>query len=77
MKLTGDLQLAYVYFRVYDDEIKDDALKGLESCKGFLRKQFVNALDVRKIPNLKFYYDSSIEEGSRIENLLASIKHEK
>jgi ribosome-binding factor A len=70
VKLTGDLQLASVYFRVYDASKRGEAEKGLESCKGFLRNQLATALDVRRVPELRFFFDESIEYGARIEQLL-------
>jgi ribosome-binding factor A len=70
VKLTGDLQLASVYFRVYESERKDEVLKGLESCKGFLRKHLASGLDIRRVPELRFFYDESVEYGSRIEFLI-------
>lgn len=74
VKLTGDLQLATVYFRVMSDEVKvKDVARGLESATTFLRRQLAEALDIRRVPNLRFFYDESIERGSRIEDLLSKI----
>ncbi len=74
VKLTADLQLASVYFRLYGDNT-DERLagvqKGLESATSFLRRRIADAVDLRRVPNLRFFYDESIERGSRIEELLA------
>ncbi|MEZ4743547.1 MAG: 30S ribosome-binding factor RbfA [Bdellovibrionota bacterium] len=74
VKLTGDLQLASIYFRVFDANVKSAAMDGLESCKGFLKKSLAKELDIRRVPELRFFYDESIETGSRIEELLSSIR---
>lgn len=75
IKLSPDLQIASVYFRVYNDVHRlEDVLKGLQSCTGVFRKVLSDALEMRRIPELKFFYDESIEEGARIESLLSKIK---
>ncbi len=73
VKLTPDLQLAYVYFRPMVGSDKDRCQRGLESAAGFLRSRLAESLDVRRVPSLKFFYDESIEHGSRIEDLLTKV----
>lgn len=76
VKLTGDLQLGSVYFRLMqgDDAKSQAAAKaGLESATGYLRRRLAEALDIRRVPNLRFFYDESIERGSRIEGLLSQL----
>lgn len=77
VKLSGDLQIASVYYRVYSDDLIEKAQKGLESAAGYFRKQLADALEVRRVPELKFYYDKSIEYGSNIEKLLYKLREEK
>ncbi len=74
VKISGDLQLASVYFRLYDKKILEDAQKGLESCKGFLKRKLASVLDVRRVPELRFFFDESIEQGARIEELISQLK---
>lgn len=76
VKLTPDLQLATVYFRIYGEANPgkiERATKGLESAGGFFRKRLSEALDIRRTPNLRFFYDESIERGARIEKLLGDL----
>jgi ribosome-binding factor A len=75
VKLSGDLQIATVYFRTYNDTIPvEDIHKGLDSASGLMRRKLAGAIDVRRIPELKFFFDKSIERANRIESLLATIK---
>lgn len=74
VKLSPDLQVASVYYRVYEDDKIEPALAGLENCKGFLRKILADKVRLRRIPNLRFFYDESIEHGSKIEKILVKIK---
>lgn len=76
VKLSPDLQLATVYFRIYGESTKDTiarTIKGLESASGYFRKKLADALDIRRVPNLRFFYDESIERGARIEKLLGDL----
>ncbi len=76
VKLSADLQLATVYFRLYGDkpeQVAVAAAAGLKSATGFLRRLLADAFDIRRVPNLRFFYDESIERGSKIESLLAQI----
>lgn len=76
VKLSPDLQLATVYFRIYgetDKAVISRTIKGLESAAGYFRKKLADALDVRRVPSLRFFYDESIERGARIEKLLEDL----
>ena len=77
VKVTADLQNAKIYFRVYDDRFREDAERGMSSAGSFFRKKLSNELDVRRVPELTFYYDESIENAARIETLLQEISDEK
>lgn len=73
VKLSPDLQLASVYYRLYNDSEKDAAKAGLESAAGLLRNKLAKVLDVRRVPVLRFFYDESVERASKIEKLLHDI----
>ena len=77
VKLSADLQVATVYFRTYTDEASFKAQKGLESAAGFFRKQLGQSLDVRRVPELRFIYDKSLENAVKIETILNEIAEEK
>ena len=74
--LSLDLQIAKVYYRVYNLESKDKALEGLNHASGYLRRQ-LSSLDLRRIPELKFFYDDGVEKKENIERLLYEINNEK
>jgi ribosome-binding factor A len=73
VKLTADLQLASVYYRVIDQTPVAEVQKGLERAAGFLRSRLAENLDIRRVPALRFFFDESIENGERIEGLLRQI----
>ncbi len=74
VKVTEDLHLATVYFSVIGGEAeRKGAEAGLNSAKGFLRREIGKVLRMRYVPDLLFRYDESVEYGSRIESLLKQI----
>lgn len=78
--LTDDLRLAKVYVRLVDLEAPEVAqkalLKGLERAKGFLRREVAQRLNLRYAPDLRFYWDESIDRGRDMEALLREIKRD-
>jgi ribosome-binding factor A len=75
VKLSDDLHLATIYFTVVGDESeKKSTEQGLNSARGFLRKELGKNLRMRYIPDLLFRYDASIDYGQHIDSLLNEIK---
>jgi ribosome-binding factor A len=76
--LTDDLRLAKVYVRMLDLEATPAArsamLKALERSKGFLRRELAQRLSLRYAPDLRFYWDESIDRGRDMEALLREIE---
>ena len=78
VKLTDDLRLARVYYVLRGDEqAKADALKGLQSAKGFLRREIGQIMKLKYSPDFQFFYDGSFDYAERIETLLHQIKKDE
>ena len=73
VETAPDLKTAKVYVSVYDKSRAKEVLKGLKSAGGFLRRHLSSALQLRYTPELSFMEDHSIEHGSRIFDLLATL----
>lgn len=74
VEVTGDLQQATIFYSVLGDEkVRDDARIGLEKSKGFMRKEIGSRIRLRKTPELMFEIDTSVEYGSRIDELLRNL----
>lgn len=71
-KVSPDLQIATVHFRIFEctEKKRLEAAKGFESCSSFLRKKIASSLKLRRVPTLQFFYDQSIERGERVEKIL-------
>ena len=76
--LSSDLSYAKVYCTVLEDEKKDKILKDLNNAKGFIRSELIKRkIEMRKIPELTFIYDESIEYGNKIEKIIKEIHKEE
>ncbi|MDD2320282.1 MAG: ribosome-binding factor A [Geobacteraceae bacterium] len=74
VKLADDLHLATIYFSVIgDDSDKKSAEQGLNSARGFIRKEMAKSLRMRYVPDIIFRYDESVDYGRRIDTLLDEI----
>ena len=79
MELTDDLQSAKVYVRRElggDERAVKAALKALGAAAGLLRREVGQALGLRYAPELRFFYDASLDAVTRIEELLREVKRE-
>ncbi|HJV66846.1 MAG TPA: ribosome-binding factor A [Geomonas sp.] len=74
VKMTPDVRMATVYFTVHGgDEERKNSAAGLNSARGFIRKEIGQALKMRFTPEVQFKYDTSLEYGQHIESILKEI----
>ena len=74
-KVSPDLQVATIYYRVYGEEVDAKQVqKGMEAATSFMRKKIGSALELRRVPDLRFFFDESIDKASDIERLLMDLK---
>jgi ribosome-binding factor A len=69
--VTDDLRQAKIYFNLLTgSEGKDEALAGLKSAAGFIRRSVAKDLKLRLVPTIEFVYDDTEERARRIDELL-------
>ena len=51
-------------------------MKALNRAKGFIRSELGKRLSIRKVPDLIFKLDESLEKGERIESIISKINNE-
>lgn len=72
--LDQELQYARVYVNALGDESRQkEVMAGLESAKGFLRREVGKRVRLRKTPELDFRWDASLAEGDRIDRLISQL----
>lgn len=77
VQMTADLKIARIYFSVMD-EVGDwhKTLKGLNSAKGYIRKELGRSVVLKTTPQIEFIHDNTFEEMDRVRNLLERVKAE-
>ena len=77
VKVSPDLQAARVYYTTLgDDKAQRETAKALKRAAPFLRRQLGQRIRLRRVPELEFFYDESIAQGDRIEQILQDLKAE-
>lgn len=76
VKLSSDLQLASIYFRILDPAKQKETKKGLQSAQGVFRHRLAEELEIRRVPSLRFFFDNSVEKGENVDLLLEKIRRE-
>jgi ribosome-binding factor A len=77
VKLSRDLRLARIYFTTSGgSQKKEAAIKGFNSAYGFIKRTLAHQLGLKYMPEIKFFYDESLDYGAHIDQLLRSVKSE-
>ena len=73
VETTPDLRYTKVYVSVLQEEKAADAMKGLNSAAGFLRRQLASDVRLRCTPQIVWALDDSITYGARMLELINSL----
>ena len=78
VEATPDLRYAKVYASFLQEDRASDAMKGLKSASGYLRRELGRALQLRYTPELVWEQDDSIVYGAKMLKLINSleVKHD-
>ncbi len=77
VQCTGDLSIAKVYVSFLGKQERNDAgMKILNQSRGFIRSTIAKNVKMRKVPELQFFKDTSIEYGNRIEKKIREINEQ-
>lgn len=78
VKVSPDLQLARVFYTTLGDEKqRKETESALERVKPFLRRQLGSRIRLRRVPELRFEFDRSVENQDRIEKILLDLQAER
>lgn len=71
VELSRDQSHAKVFFTILGPATAvEEAGLGLQRAAGFLRSELAHRLTTRKVPELHFTYDESVERGMRLSKLI-------
>jgi ribosome-binding factor A len=77
VEITPDYAHAKVYFSsMTGEQGVDDILAGLRRASGFLRRELGRRIRIHTTPELHFHYDKSVEQGSRLSQLIDEVVRE-
>ena len=79
VETTPDLRYAKIYVSFLENDRSKEAMKGLQSAGGWLRRELGHALQLRYTPELVWELDDSITYGAHMLELINSleVKHDE
>lgn len=76
--VTDDLRHARIYFRLTQPEVdvkdRNAACSALERASGYLRRELSPRLQLKYMPDFKFFWDDAFDRGARVDAVLAEIE---
>jgi len=84
VELSDDLQHARIYVRMGDGQEGDaaelrgrEAVAALERAAGFIQRRLSPRLELKYQPRLRFYWDRSVDQARRVDELLDEIASDR
>jgi ribosome-binding factor A len=78
VEVSPDLRHAKVFVSILGDrDAKVKTMAGLASAQGFVRTELGRRIRLRRMPELFFKLDESIERGARVQHLLRRVAEAK
>ena len=75
-RITNDLSFAKIYITTLNND-REKVLNTLNKASSFIRTMLCNKVKIRKMPEIHFVYDDSIEYGKKIDDIIERINSEK
>jgi len=77
VSISPDLRCAKIFVsHIGNEEEKQETMSTLASASGFFRRELAKRLRVRRIPELSFQWDDTIERGAHLLELIDQIATE-
>ncbi len=83
VRLTPDRSLAKVYFTALPTDGRSDeeqlgiTRKALGRAAGFLRSALASRLSLKRVPELQFFPDTTLNQGNKMDALFAELEKER
>jgi len=76
--VSEDCRFARVYYSVAGTQAeRESSMKGLDSAKGYVRKELGRRIRLRYTPDITFQFDPSVEYAIHVEELIRNIHQGK
>ena len=74
VRMSPDLKVAKIYYTVpAGKKSRDEVAEGFKNATGFIKRSLASRVNLKYMPELKFFLDKSFDYGSHIDKLLASL----
>ena len=78
VQVSADLQVARVFYTsLGEPKARRETARALERATPFFRRQLGSRLRLRRVPELEFRFDQSVEQQDRIEQILRDLHDEE
>ena len=75
VEIDSELMYARIYVNALGEEERMPEIMGaLKQAKGFLRREVGKRLSLRRVPDMGFYWDESLDRGARMDMLLNQLE---
>lgn len=75
--VSADLRYAKIYYCfVGSEEERSQVAHALEKARAFIRREIGQRVELRYVPDIQFFFDTSFDYGEKIERLLHRIHEE-
>ncbi len=73
VSVTNDLSYATFYVSALEGkQATEDSVRALKNAAGFLRRELGSRMHLRKVPEIRFVADSSLEQSAHINHIIDS-----
>lgn len=77
-KVSPDLQQARIYYAVMGtDAQRRETQRALERAAPFLRRRIAQGMRLRRVPEIRFEFDRTVEHQDRVEQILQDLADER
>ena len=78
VKMSPDMSFARLYFAMPEGRVREDeVLRELRRSKGFLKNSIGKQVELRRMPQIDFFYDETNDLEHNIEELFEKLEQEK
>ena len=78
IRLSDNLKKAKVFYSVIGDKDHVERTQaGLDSAKGFIKREIGLQMELRYVPEITFVHDPSLENGSHMERLFKELRDQE
>lgn len=74
VSMTSDLQLARIYYTVATNKKRQPTARALRRAHPYIRRELGQRLQLRHVPEIRFFYDESAEQEERIGRIFDEIE---